>query len=134
MLKNDAFSVFMLFLIFGIPVYFWFWAIGIQLQTDNVKINGIKLLVFKLSIIYSLVYIVFAIYNYFANGGFIMPLHYAAIFSTFYAMLFAAKTLKSAEMNRKVKVTEYLGDFFLFCFFPIGIWLLQPRINKLINE
>ena len=63
-----------------------------------------------------------------------MPLHFAAMLTSFYAMIFAAKNLKSVELEREAKISEYLGDFFLVWFFPIGIWILQPRIHKLINE
>jgi len=53
----------------------------------------------------------------------------------FYALLnyfaFPARTLKSIELNRKATLGEYIGDFFLIVFLPIGIWFLQPRINKI---
>ena len=63
-----------------------------------------------------------------------MPLHFAAMICTFYAMIIAAKALKSTELNKKATVSDFLGEFFLIWFFPIGIWILQPRIHKLINN
>jgi hypothetical protein len=69
-----------------------------------------------------------------AIGDIIMPLHLAAMLSSLYALIFAAKSLKSAELNRKATVSEYLGDFFLIWFFPIGIWILQPRIHMIIEK
>lgn len=134
MLKKNASSVFWLSIFLGIPIYLWLWSIGTKLQTDKVKVNEIKLLLFKISVIYSIAYFVFAIYYLLINGWFVMPLHFAAMFSTLYAMIFAAKTLKSSELKREAKITDYLGDFFLVWFFPIGIWILQPRIHKLINK
>jgi hypothetical protein len=68
------------------------------------------------------------------NGEIIMSLHFSAMLSIFYAMIFAAKTLKSAELNKEAKISDYLGDFFLIWFYPIGIWILQPRIHKLIKK
>ena len=135
MLKKNASSVFWLSIFFGIPVYLWLWlwSIGIKLQTDKVKVKDIKLMLFKISVIYPIAYFVFAIYHLFTNGWIVMPLHFSAMFSTFYAMLFAAKTLKSAELKKEAKISEYLGEFFLIWFYPIGIWILQPRIHKLIN-
>lgn len=44
-------------------------------------------------------------------------------------MMFPSLILNSIEKNRKVKVTECIGDFFLTVFLPVGIWFLQPRIN-----
>ncbi len=46
---------------------------------------------------------------------------------------FAGRIIKSMELNRKSKKRESIGYFFLLIFFPIGIWFLQPKINKLIN-
>jgi hypothetical protein len=61
-------------------------------------------------------------------------LHLAAMFSVMYSMLAAAKTIKSAEMNDKATVSDYLGDFFLIWFFPIGIWVIHPRIQKILSS
>ncbi|AUC81381.1 hypothetical protein [Lacinutrix sp. Bg11-31] len=56
-------------------------------------------------------------------------------FYLFYAFLqsfgFAGRIIKSMELNRKSKKRESIGYFFLFVFLPIGIWFLQPKINKL---
>jgi hypothetical protein len=30
-----------------------------------------------------------------------------------------------------VKFKDFVGEFFLVWFFPIGVWILQPTINKL---
>ena len=60
------------------------------------------------------------------------------MFYVFYAFLhflaFPAKTLKSIELNREASLGEYIGDFFLIVFLPIGIWLLQPRIRQIIER
>ena len=56
-------------------------------------------------------------------------------FYVFYAFLhslsFPAKSIKTIESGRKAKLGDYLGDFFLIVFLPIGIWFLQPRINRI---
>jgi len=134
MLKKEASSVFWLSIFLGIPLYLWLWSIGTKLQTEKLKVNETKLFIFKLCILYPIGYLIFALYNFFTNGDFIMPLHFAAMLTSFYAMIFAAKNLKSVELEREAKISEYIGDFFLVWFFPIGIWILQPRIHKLINE
>lgn len=57
-------------------------------------------------------------------------------FYVFYAFLhslsFPAQTVKTIELGRKAKLGDYLGDFFLIVFLPIGIWFLQPRINRIV--
>jgi hypothetical protein len=63
-----------------------------------------------------------------------MSLHFSAMLSHLYAMIFASKTLKSAELKREATLSDYLGDFFLIWFYPLGIWILQPRIHKLLKQ
>jgi hypothetical protein len=64
----------------------------------------------------------------FIMGYFILPVLYI-VFS-----LIIAKLFKAAEDNKNVKFSEYAGDFFMFLFSAIGLWILQPRINKLTSN
>jgi hypothetical protein len=61
----------------------------------------------------------------------IFPVHLFSMFCIFYLMYKAAKTIKIAEVQKPVKFVDFAGEFFLLWFFPIGIWFLQPKINKL---
>jgi hypothetical protein len=70
-------------------------------------------------------------------GGFIaiiFPLHFFAMFCIFYCLYFVAKTFKTVELQREVTFSDFAGEFFLFWFFPIGVWIVQPKINKMIEE
>jgi hypothetical protein len=40
-------------------------------------------------------------------------------------------SLKSLESNRKVVFNDCVLDMILLFAFPIGIWIIQPRLNKL---
>jgi hypothetical protein len=52
-----------------------------------------------------------------------------------YCAYFAAKTFKTVEQRRKVIFGNFSIEFFLFLFYPIGIWIIQPKINKIFaNE
>lgn len=59
-------------------------------------------------------------------------------FYVFYAFLhfliFPARALRSIEKGRRADIGECIGDFFLIVFLPIGIWFLQPRINKVTER
>ena len=56
----------------------------------------------------------------------------------FYAFLqsygFAGRIIKSTELDRKSRKRESIGYFFLLIFLPIGIWILQPKVNRLLNQ
>ena len=59
----------------------------------------------------------------------LVPLTFFGIIYLFYNI---PMTLKSIELGRKAKYTECLLDALLFfsCAIGIGIWWLQPRMNK----
>ncbi len=59
------------------------------------------------------------------------PMHLLATFCLLYIIYFAARSLVSVERQRVVSTSEFTGAYLLFMFLPIGIWFLQPRLNKL---
>jgi len=44
-----------------------------------------------------------------------------------------AKAEKTALLKRKVKREEVVGDFFVTCFLFLWIWMMQPKINEMIQ-
>ena len=64
----------------------------------------------------------------------IFPFHILAIFCFYYLLFLTAKTIKVADKQRKATFVEFAGEFFLLWFFPIGIWFLQPEINKIASQ
>ena len=60
-----------------------------------------------------------------------LPLIFALTASALLCVLIVSKALKSAMLKKEVKFTEYIPELIQFIFFPIGIWILQPKINKL---
>lgn len=61
----------------------------------------------------------------------IFPFHIFAMACMFYVLRFVAKSLKSVELQRPVRFGDYAGEFFLIWFFLIGVWIIQPRVNKI---
>ncbi|WP_282032686.1 hypothetical protein [Winogradskyella eximia] len=49
-------------------------------------------------------------------------------------VIFSAKALKKAETKTEHKTTDLILEIFFIFLFTIGIWVLQPRLNKLISE
>jgi len=62
---------------------------------------------------------------------YIFPLHLLSIVAVLYVYYFIAKTIKTAELNKHVKFNDFIGELFMLIFYPIGIWILQPTINKI---
>lgn len=65
----------------------------------------------------------------------VIPIHFFSIFCILYCFWFVGKSLKMVETQRTdLSFSDYAGEFFLIWFFFIGVWILQPRINKMFTE
>jgi hypothetical protein len=53
------------------------------------------------------------------------------IFGVFFLLKNVAQSLKSVESGIKARLRWYYLDAFLIFAFPIGIWIIQPRLNKI---
>lgn len=67
------------------------------------------------------------------SGWYAIPVLYV-FFAYLYCLAFPMKLLNSIETGKEASLGEYIGDFFLVLFLPIGIWFLQPRINKIVAD
>ena len=56
---------------------------------------------------------------------------YLPLYCLFFDLNFISKSLALAETGKPVSFYDYSGPFFLIWFFPLGIWFVQPRINRL---
>lgn len=131
----------------------WFWSVAIGLQSkipENVKMKVKKFKIFFfIPMAYMLFIMLFMLIS--MNGlmtgrtepsggligslvAIIIPLHLFSMFCTFYSLYFVAKTFKTVELQREVSFSDFAGDFFMIWFYPIGIWIVQPKINKMIEE
>ncbi len=145
-----VFSIMMLLFIFGLLG--WIWSMASRLQKmlpEHVRLN---LRAFKFFFFFPVVYMIVFLSIFFwsfqssvVNPDFnpaymfvgfavIFPLHLFAIFCMFYVLYFTSKTIKMVELQKHVTFGDYAGEFFLLWFDPIGVWIIQPRINKLFEQ
>ncbi len=109
MLFKVAFVVFTLIVAY-LPIHFFNFFVGVFKQGDSV--NPMTIIGFVLGVIGIQAIMLFCFLN----------MTYTV-----------TKTLKMAEEQREVKFSDFAGDFFFLLFmFPIAIWFIQPRINKVI--
>jgi hypothetical protein len=64
----------------------------------------------------------------------VIPLHLFSMFCIFYCLYFVSKTFKTAELQRQTTFSDFAGEFFLLWFYPVGIWIVQPKINKMVES
>lgn len=150
----NFFYFFSVMMIVCAGTYFgWFWSIAIGLQSkipSNVKMKTGR---FKVFFFIPIVYLILisiamgtAMSGMFKGGeepnvglifgsmAIIVPLHLFSMFCIFYCLYFVAKTFKTVELQRDVTFSDFAGEFFMIWFYPIGIWIVQPKINKMIEE
>ncbi len=143
-------------LVFVLVFLYWFWAVGIGLNNKLSKKLKLHTSKFKLFLILIATYFItiLAGISLFINkwGNNIDINAYASnrtisimlalffllsmfiMFCLFFSFYFVAKILRTTELQEKVNFGDYAGEFLLIgLLFPIGIWFIQPRINRLVN-
>jgi nitrate reductase gamma subunit len=63
-----------------------------------------------------------------------IPISLYMFFALFQTIVFSCITLATLELKREVKFSDYLINLILTLFLIIGIWILQPKVTKLIAE
>jgi len=124
----------------------WLYSVAVGMQkmvpvTVKMKVTMFKVFFF-IPIIYIILILIFM--DFFSKSfgdpffgpysSIFVPLHLLSMFCMFYCLYFVAKTIKTVELQRSVTFSEFAKEFFLAWFFPFGIWILQPRINKMIKQ
>ncbi len=141
--------IFPIIMIIYLGLFFsWFYSMGTNLHRKLPPTVKMNLKRFKLYLMIPIIYIfVISVFQigmisevtrnnspdpiYFL---FIVPIHLFSIFCIFYCMYFIAKVFKSVEVQKPVTFSDFAGELFLLWFFPVGIWILQPRINKIFQS
>lgn len=137
-----------LMLLYMSILFGWLWSVGVFLSKKLPKGEPMPIGLFKGAIIIPMLYILFICWfvaklmwgnemsELFINEklGLILTAHFTSMACIFFVLFFNAKALKSVELQRSALLGDYVGEFFLFWFFPVGIWFLQPRINQLLEQ
>lgn len=154
--KNDPVRMMnyspIIILIFFLGLFGWFWSIATGLIEKIPEGVKMKIRKFKIFLIIPMIYIPFAfslmniLFDSSTNANepsgvmlgisfaIIFPLHILSMFGFLYSFYFIAKTFKTVELQREVVFSDFAGDFFLLLFFPIGVWIIQPKINLMITQ
>ncbi|MEE4256076.1 MAG: hypothetical protein V2I47_03480 [Bacteroidales bacterium] len=124
--------------------YLWTWAAGINLNKrlpEELRLNTTLFKVcFFYPIFFALFFILLFLISIYPEPGFkliyllLIPFHLFSVFCSFYCYYFVARVIKTNEMDRYTSISDYIAEIFMVWFFFIGIWFLQPKINKIISE
>ena len=116
----------------------WFWSMGLFFRSIVKAELRMETRFFRFALIYPVVYVPVFFLLVIPDTGVpvwvILPLHLACMVCLFYLVYFVSKNLVLAEAGKQVSFYEYAGPFFLLWFFPIGVWIVQPKVNQLYEE
>ena len=87
----------------------------------------------KVSLVYLIIYIASGVFIWEKYEAVWIILNLLAVVAALYTYDFTARQLVKLEQQKEVIFTEYAGSFVLLLFLPIGVWSIQPRVNKLLG-
>jgi len=120
-----------------IVLYSWMWATGSFLYSRLPQQFRFELPLFYCGIIFPAVYLSLAPTIAAADNSALahwkLALKALAIFCSIYDIRCVAASLTSVRTGKSPDFIEYAGPFFQIWFFAIGLWFLQPKINRLYD-
>lgn len=114
----------------------WFYAIGNSLHRKRYY-NSFLLKIFNIAVYVSSFFTImrFAVLPYieYWDYGFNNLHLFMVTVCSLYCSYFAALMLRAVETNGDFSLKEF-GVFLGFLFYPVGVWWLQPRVNKIFDN
>ena len=129
---------FISFIVYFGLIFGWIYSIGKVLNEKNAEILK-KLNIWSIAYIISIIPFVINFHNleigYFEemNQLVSIPAGIMAFISIVNVVLISAKSLKQKEENKELTFSNYAKEFFLIIYMVIGIWILQPKLNKIVE-
>jgi hypothetical protein len=120
--------------VFGV-FFLWLWSMGYFLNFLVKPPLRMDFGVFRFALVFPLLYgvafplLVLGPRSF--NAKLVLAIHLFMMLCVIYAFRFVSKSLALVEETRYLTFRDYYQYFFLLWFFPIGVWWIQPRINRL---
>jgi len=115
----------------------WLYVLGTQLYSIGPEIVPSKIGLFKGSIILTAVFLYLFIFLYFGPEMTSWPAILLAILINLgfiYSIFFVAKAIVYAEFREKSGFQNVGMVIILIWLFPIGVWFIQPRLQKIYTK
>ncbi|MBS4061945.1 MAG: hypothetical protein KG029_16220 [Bacteroidetes bacterium] len=120
-----------------ISYYGWIWTAGIALFRQCVFNSKLNLNAFRFLFVLALILfltITPILKTVFSEDSLfvIRIIGIASLLSFFYCIYFISTAIRNLERQRNIKTSFIILDFILIWILPIGIWFIQPRIDKIL--
>lgn len=147
-------SDFIYYFLFGIfymlyvPYFYWLNSITNSLYSLQNHFFNLKMKYFKITLFVNMLvilnFVFFVAYTFkfvYENGEpnhslfvYIFISQIIGIVSFAMNSYFVSKLIVTLELNRKVKLSDFLGNFIVLSIPPIAIWLIQNKARKIFEE
>lgn len=127
------------FLFYYSIIFGWIYSIGKILNNKN-TLTIKKLNIWSLVHFLSMIPFAFNFRNFYLESSNTLNIFIDIIFgllmviSLFKVANISAKSLKMVTVKHKIIFKDYALEFFLILYIIIGVWFLQPKLNKIIDE
>jgi peptidoglycan/LPS O-acetylase OafA/YrhL len=124
---------------FGFIIYFfWYFAVGLELTEylpPRIELPRKLFIINAFVLIISILIIVVVFNEQFSSNGLLGFLWIVYLmYAMFQFMFYPSKALRTVEQGEEATFGQYFGYFLLIIFWPIGIWWIQPKLNKIAAE
>lgn len=115
----------------------WAWVLGIK-AIEKRPYDDFNENLFKSAMAFELFYTIFVYviipFITYGVGEIVAYVGVASFAAGLYVDYVIAKALTSVERDHETRFGNFVGDFFLLLFFPIGVWWIQPRVNRIFDK
>lgn len=123
----------------GMFVLVWMWSAGSFLNSIIPTVSKFNLSIFRVALVITALYpfLASARFNNYPSSVYSIrsPLHVLGWLCAFYVINQVSKALVLAETGNVTSFFDYALEFLLIWIFPvIGVWFIQPRINRLYSK
>lgn len=145
--SDPSFFVYAFAMVATILVFLmWSYSLGENLIRRIQSNTSFESMIFKIACLVILIFGIFAfilILSFYKRPTwtinsfiktFLITLCITSIISYVLIAFFNAKAIKSVENNKTIRFKDFFWEFLMFLFLPIGIWILQPKINKIFKS
>lgn len=115
--------------------FLWLLSIGVTVRKEVLLKVGSELLRFKVVFYYVILYLLLSVILLdlgFPLGGFVwIAFHIVCAVALLLTIIDCAMVISYLENGKGP--SKILWYFILIWFFPIGVWIIQPKLNKISN-
>lgn len=139
----------LMMLVFAFSIFGWIYSIAVELHPKLPTGVSINLNVFKIAFAIPLIYLTIMgigmglmLFHWVDESTeliemflpFVLFAHVLSMVCIFVFLRYAAKIMRSVELQREAEAGDYIGEFLLMWLQFVGVWFLQPRLNKLLEN